>query len=620
VGGVAQAGLRAIRCDICERGCLLGPGRSGACGLYEARDGQVVEIVADRYLAVGPLSIETMPLLHHNPGAKYLQISTTGCNFDCPGCISTVIARQTPRHGKALTRLTPELVVEKAIAANCLGVAFLMNDPLASLPTFLRVAALAKARGLEVGCSTNCYFTAQSLERLLPLLDFINIGLKGFSEAAYHACGGSAGLGPVWRNLRALVAAGVHVELSVIYARDKEPELVALARAVAAISPRIPLQLMRFIPFEGAAANQEPAVRQAEAFCARLRDELAHVYLFNTPGTRFLDTVCPACGHVALRREFYGPMGAKLLGEPPARPLEPRCPACGAGLDIVGQRAAGAHQEEDFQGGYPFTRALEMVEAMVIAMGSREQSDVVRAWERLLAPGGLKRLHQCAQEPRQYIDAVRWFGAAVDLREGAEALAAYLEAKLDDMAQALAGLERRPTVYYAMAKPLFYLSGGRLENRLVELAGGVSLNKLLPPGGRPGRSLSVDRLNELDPEVIFISAFLSNTVEDFLAECRELGVEARAVRQGRVHAHPAPGWDFGSPRWVLGLMHIARTLHPELVSLDVMAQAQAFYRRFYGLDFSPGQVNRSFAKPAGNWRWPADGERIAPAATEAPQR
>ncbi|MCB2192719.1 MAG: radical SAM protein [Deltaproteobacteria bacterium] len=614
-----QTGLSSQRCTICERACRLTPDKSGACGLYHLRQGQVVEISTDRYLAAAPISIETMPLLHFWPGHKFLQISTTGCNFDCPGCISTVIVREMPRDSRALLHLTPKQVVDKALSQGCMGIAFLMNDPLASLPSFLRVAALAKQEGLMVGCSTNAYFTEQSLDRLLPLLDFVNLGLKGFSDAAYRACGATAGMGPVMRNLESLLAARVHLELSVMYSQGNEKDLRALARHLACLSPATPLQLMRFIPFEGAEQSMEPSVRQAERFCQELRRILRHVYLFNTPGSPYLHTVCPACGQTALRREFYGPMGAKLLGQPPAKAQEVRCPSCGGGLDINGSRVTASHLEGAFQGGYPFTRALEMVEAMLIAMGVRRQSDIVGAWEHLLSQeDGLHELHHDVQHPRKYIAAVRRFGQVVNAQDQAEELARYLEEKLDALAQALEGVEHRPGVYYAMGKPLFYLGGGRLENQLSEFAGGVSLNKQLPPGGRPGRSLSVGQLNQLNPEYIFISAFLSNSPGDFLAECRELGVDVQAVRRKQVFAHPAPGWDFGSPRWILGLLYMAQVMHPGRCDYDVMEEAKAFYHRFYGMEFSAQEVNRSFAKPSDNWRWQGSGGQaaLAPSAPE----
>ena len=168
-----------MQCPVCARGCVLAPGKSGACGRYVRNDDAVVERYPDRYLIASPISVETIPLLHFHPGAPFFQISTVGCNFDCPGCIATVTAREMRPDSPALMPLAPEEVVDRAVATDCRGIAFLMNDPLASYFTFLRVARVAKARGLMVACATNAYFTEASLAPLLPLLDAVNIGVKG---------------------------------------------------------------------------------------------------------------------------------------------------------------------------------------------------------------------------------------------------------------------------------------------------------------------------------------------------------------------------------------------------------------------------------------------------------
>lgn len=594
--------MNCVNCDICERICAIPVGGTGACGRYGERDGAVVELFPDRYIVACPISIETMPILHFHPGAKMLQISTTGCNFDCPGCVSTVIVKEMAPDSSALLRLTPEEVVRKALDYDCRGITFLMNDPLAGLPSFIKVAELAHAKGLHVGCSSNAYFTESALSGLLPHLDFINLGLKGFSDRAYRECG-APGMAPVLRNLETLCKCGVHVEVSCVVTRDNFDEARSLARHIAGISQRIPLQVMRFIPLATAGISLEPSIRQTEELCAELRKSLDFVYLFNSPGTEYLHTPCPECGKIAFRRDFYGPMGAKLIVSDDNEPTGNACPSCGRPLDIVGRPARTFYQEGDFEGGYPFTRALEIIEAMLIAMGVTGKSTVVRAWENFLSSNDLKGFHKAIQNPKTYIGMLRHFGRVAGVADRGEALAAYLEQQLARIETALAQVEYRPRVYYAMGKPLFSIRRGRLENQLAETAGGTSVNRLLEASGRPGRSLSVARLNELDPEVIFISAFISNSVEDFHAECLRLGVTAKAVQQGRIYTHPAPGWDFGSPQWILGLMYLATTLHGELCPIDVMAEAEAFYRQFYGIGFSPSDVNRSFSKPVAGWRW-----------------
>jgi len=592
-----------LNCHICEQGCVLAEGKTGVCGMYEQKHGCIEERFADRYLVACPISIETMPILHYFPGAKFLQISTTGCNFNCPGCISTVIVREMPRDSRVFQTLTPEQIVEKAIQEKCMGIAFLMNDPLASFPTFLRVAKLARSKGLQVGCSSNTYFTEKALDQIIPYLNFINVGMKGFFDNAYYACGASSGIAPVLRNIRSLVSSGVHVEISSILMKDNSEELTDLAMFISQISPAIPLQVMRFIPFENADIAQEPTVRDAEEFCKSLRKILPFVYLFNTPGTDLLHTACPQCNLTVYKRNFYGPMGAKPYGVPPASENSGQCPQCRYDLNMTGALSKSAYQEGDFEGGYPFTRALEIVEAMLIAMGVREKRKLANAWESLLEKGGLKKLHHGIQNPLTYIETLRRFGKIAESSDAAEELARYLEEKLTHISAGVASITQSPRVYYTMAKPLFYINHGRLENQLVETAGGISVNKSMDSAGRPGRNLTKEKLIALNPDVIFISAFISNSVTDFYQECRQLEIPVNAVKNRRIYTHPSPGWDFGSPRWILGLMYMANVLHPQIFNFDVMEEAKHFYRRFYQMEFSLPQVNRSFSKPDKAWQW-----------------
>ncbi len=591
-----------INCPVCERRCLLSENLPGACGLYEVKNSHIVQRFADQYLVACPISIETMPILHFHPGAKFLQITTTGCNFNCPGCISTVLVREMFPHSTALQHLSPEQIITKAIENQCEGIVFLMNDPLAAFPSFLKIARLAKAKHLKIGCSSNTYFTKESLSQLIPYLDFINIGMKGFSDTAYQACG-VPNIGPVLRNLKTLFEAGVHIEISCILTRDNQSELICLAQLISGISRRIPFQVMRFLPFETASITQEPGIPEAENFCNELKPLLDFVYLFNTPGSNHLHTFCPLCNSVVIRRDFYGPMGAKIQRTQHSTLQEGRCASCGHEIQVVGPMAESGFQEADFQGGYPLTRAMEMVEAMLIAMGVRRKATVVQAWETILQKGGLNKLHQDIQHPRAYIDAIRHFGKHAQVSDGAEALATYLENRLAGIRAALTSVTRHPRVYYAMGKPLFYINGGRLENQLVETAGGVSVNRELPPGGRPGRTLSVSELNRLNPDIIFISAFISNSVDDFHAECVRKGITVNAVENKQIFTHPFPGWDFGSPRWILGLMYMASVFHPDHCTFDVMAEADTFYRNFYGISFDPLNTNRSFSKPNSSWQW-----------------
>lgn len=591
-----------MQCDICAIGCEVFEGDRGICGKYIMQAGRMVEIYADRYLMICPISIETMPMLHFYPGGKFLQISTTGCNLDCPGCVSTVLVKEISHDSTTMCHMSPEQVVAEAIANDCLGIAFLMNDPLASFHTFLRVAQCAREHGLLVGCSSNGYFSKASLEQILPFLNFINIGFKGFDDASYRRCGAPS-IRPVLENLQKLHECGIHVEISCMYDKNNKQALLNLAKSLADISSYLPLLIMRYIPLEQASPDLEVSICKSEELQQELQGILKYVYLYNSPGSDGLNSYCPSCGAMLYRRDFYGPMGAKLR-TPHDEQLESNvCPNCGGRINFRGTSRREAYQEKAFQGGYPFTRALEMLEAMLLAMGIHDRRQVVAVWEDVLINHRLEALHHDIQRLSSYLDTLLYCGKIAGCQEQARDLAQYIRRRMDAVKVVKNQAGTRPRVYYAMGKPLFCIKGERMENQMVEAAGGHSVNRELNIDGRPGERISADQLNALNPEVIFISAFISSSVDEFIAACEEEGIDVDALKAGRVYCHPAAGWDFGSPRWILGLMHISNMLFPNSSCFDIMAEAKEFYHRFYDLEFDPGSINRSFGKPHIQWQW-----------------
>ncbi|MBN1432310.1 MAG: ABC transporter substrate-binding protein [Methanomicrobiaceae archaeon] len=73
--------------------------------------------------------------------------------------------------------------------------------------------------------------------------------------------------------------------------------------------------------------------------------------------------------------------------------------------------------------------------------------------------------------------------------------------------------------------------------------------------------------------------------------CIREGLNTRAVKNGRIF-NMVPGWDFGIPRWILGLMHLANILHPELF---LESERKEYYMKFYR-DSETDTTNRSFVK------------------------
>ncbi len=584
-----------MQCNVCEFGCEIDEYSRGRCGTYVCTGGTIVQDPDIGYMGAYPVSIETIPLLHYYPSGKFLQVFSTGCNFQCPGCVARLLSS-----GKHLphTPLTPSQVVERALKQQCLGVVSTLNEPAANYYLFRDLAVEAKEKGLLMGCSTNCYFTGRTLNKLGQLVDFMNVGIKGHSDRSYINCGVPSSA-PVFRNISRLFDMGVHVETSVVYCRGNEEDVIKVAEAVSDISSSIPVQVMRFIPFGDALIELEPSIGEAESLCTSLRKYVDHVYLFNSPGTKLLNTYCPDCGGTLIEREFYGPMGSR-----PLKPWISYTCRCGKGVPVKGATATESFSEEGFMGGYRISRAFGMVHAVLTCLGILDDSRLIDVWGKISDSGTLMKIHHMIQQPYAYLEFIRLIAEMADVSEKGEELISFIQTRLE-LVQSLAAEKSGNDchkVYYCMGSPLFALNAGRMENNLVTFSGGVSINKQLQKEGKPGVNVSPSFINEHNPDTIFISGFLSRPLDEFYALCRQYGIEAAAVKQQRVYEIP-PSWDFGNPRWILGLMYIADRLHPGNSGIDLKKEADEFYMQFYGMPFKEATPNRSFHRPSSGL-WP----------------
>lgn len=557
--------------------------------MYANNGGTITERYSGSYLVEYPISIETMPLLHFYPRGKFLQVSTIGCNFSCSGCVSEILTRATGELAPALNRKTPDMVVSRAVAEGCLGIMFCLNEPAVSYDTFIALAHTARKRDLLVGCSTNGYFTDSALCRLIPFIDAVNIGVKGRDDKDYQMCG-ALHAEPVFRNIRTLIEKGVHVEIAVMHVNGKEEEVVSSCREIAAISPDIPIQVMRFIAFGSADLSFEPSIRSSEQLCDRLREGSRFVYLFNSPGSHYLNTLCPRCGKTVFTREMHGPMGAGVVDH---RPLGV-C-TCGYHLPYTGSIAPVVFTEQGMMGGYRPTRAFEVIQAILTCLNVTDEKTCARVWFDFLKKNYINELHMKIQEIKTYCEIVTYLAQLTGQEREGEELVRYMQDRVDFIQSRVADLPR-PRVYYMMGTPLFALNEGRFETRLVEAAGGFSVNRDLPRVGMPGITVTPADLNRMDPEIIVISGLFCSPSDDVQAFCTEYGVCSKAVAGRKIVSMP-PSWDFGNPRWILGLMFLANVIHPEVFRFDLDAEADGFYRKFYGISFRDAKPNRSFFRP-----------------------
>ena len=98
----------------------------------------------------------------------------------------------------------------------------------------------------------------------------MNVGIKGYSDKSYKTSGALSSA-PVFRNISTLFGLEYMLILQLISSRGNEADIIKVAKAVSNISPAIPVQVMRFIPFGDAPIELEPSIGEAENLCTVLR-------------------------------------------------------------------------------------------------------------------------------------------------------------------------------------------------------------------------------------------------------------------------------------------------------------------------------------------------------------
>lgn len=175
----------------------------------------------------------------------------------------------------------PQALVEQALGLKPrgnIGIAYTYNEPLVGFEFVRDCASLAHVQGLKNVVVTNGFICEEPLVALLPLIDAMNIDLKGYTEHFYHTIGGD--LSTVKRSIE-LAAKNCHVEVTTLVIpgeNDSEQEMDSLSRWLASVRPDIPLHISRFFPrykmTDGSATPVDTVYRLAEV----ARRNLQYVY------------------------------------------------------------------------------------------------------------------------------------------------------------------------------------------------------------------------------------------------------------------------------------------------------------------------------------------------------
>lgn len=270
------------QCGLCFHRCSLDEGRTGLCRARASRGGRIVPLGYGRLSSLALDPIEKKPLRRFHPGSLILSAGSFGCNLRCPFCQNAEISMAGAEF--PTREYTPEALAQLALALKPrgnIGVAYTYNEPLVGYEYVRDCAALAREAGLLNVLVTNGTIEDAPWRQLLPLIDAVNIDLKGFSEDWYRSLGGD--LETVKRSI-ATAAQFCHVEVTTLIVPggiDSEGEMRALSSWLASVSPDIPLHVSRFFPRHLMTDRPPTPVETVYRLAEAARERLNFVYTGN---------------------------------------------------------------------------------------------------------------------------------------------------------------------------------------------------------------------------------------------------------------------------------------------------------------------------------------------------
>lgn len=318
-----------MKCNYCEWRCDLSHG--SVCGNYKEQDGLIVQSKPFVWSRIQPNSAERIPIFHFIPNGRFLQLGGFSCNAACAYCINAALAIK-PDEGQPAFSMNAKQVVSMAKRGEYDGIHFGINEIAVNLPCALEIAKAARAEGLYVGCSTNGYLTGEAAESVSRNFDFLNISLKALDSDFYRKELRLNSVEPVLRNIR-YFAAHNHLEITTpIVAGMGEREIMGIADFIAAINRDIPWHVFRVLPEHEMADNAPPDINEVTPLIMEAKKKLNYVYWGNFIGSKWLDTHCPQCGELLVKRLCEGSCGARFLEQ---KTQGGKC-SCGYQLPLFG--------------------------------------------------------------------------------------------------------------------------------------------------------------------------------------------------------------------------------------------------------------------------------------------
>lgn len=295
-----------MKCSVCPHRCVIEKYEVGKCNIYSNQDGKIFNLYKGRISTMSVDSIEKRPFFHFLPGHKTLAIGYYGCNLVCSFCQNFKISQNI---GDKFLDITAEDIVKKCLDRDIRCISFTYNEPLMYYEDIIQIAELAKKNNIKIAVKTNGFISSMVWDAVSPLIDAVNIDIKGDDLEYQRICGGK--LKPVLSIVELAHKTSVHLEISYLVLPRLIDDFgfhIEIAEFLRVLDVNIPIHVLYYIPFH---EMQESSYSNAEYLkvIELMKKYMNYVYASNRYGdfwNQHRSTSCKQCNYTYIDRKGSG--------------------------------------------------------------------------------------------------------------------------------------------------------------------------------------------------------------------------------------------------------------------------------------------------------------------------
>lgn len=308
------------KCELCPHNCKIIEGKTGICGVRINSDGIIYSLNYNHPSSINLDPIEKKPLYHFFPGNPIFSIGSYGCNFFCPGCQNYNISKEFTKEFTLKKEIKVEDIIDMMKNQKCEIMAFTYNEPTIFYEYMLDIAKESKKNGFKNVIVSNGYINEKPLKKLCKYIDSANIDLKFFDKKK-HKKYTKGDLSKVLETIKILKEKQIHIEITHLMINGLNDDMNTFEKMCKWIKSNVgkktPLHISRFFP-NYKMQNFIPTDISKLLNAKKIGDKyLSYVYLGNIKED--LNTYCPKCKSLAVKRENYSITDFTINGD---------CPSC----------------------------------------------------------------------------------------------------------------------------------------------------------------------------------------------------------------------------------------------------------------------------------------------------